>query len=155
MTNNQRLYGGLDIISTLRRLFSGRYWADTSVIKWDWATRIGYEIGNQDLLDIRRLGTYEPGINQIKPLPLWAYCEIPGYKGVRIRKERRETIVLCAQETSHWHSEGRSGLDTGLEMAPTQRWFPLPKTICEKQALSAGSLGVYPVEHILFIPIVY
>lgn len=54
------LYGGLDIISTLRRLFSGRCWADTSVVKWDWATRIGYAIGNQDLLDIRRLRTYQP-----------------------------------------------------------------------------------------------
>lgn len=37
----------------------------------------------------------EPGIDQLKPQPPWAHCEISGDIGVKITKEDERQFYLC------------------------------------------------------------
>lgn len=88
------------------------------------------------------------GIDQSIPQRPWAYCEVPGEKGLMIRRQGGETIICCAISG---FSYGRPGLATprvweGINPGE----FTLLTTMCPK---SRGPTCANPVEHPRIFPL--
>lgn len=78
-----------------------------------------------------------------------AYCEDPGDIGIRVRKERVGTIVLCASCCCE-RDEQVSTSHVGKGVYPVG--FPMSAITCRMSKFSEGNLGipVWLLRHIFF-----